>query len=99
MFCPRWVFLCKTPTAVLFAASLLLSGCADIEGACDLGLAHRDCPLFSGEQPEFPSDDVICRSYGMKIGSKDYAACRASKASIRNETKTAIDTEWWKNGL
>ncbi len=96
---PYWVALCKTPTAALFGASLLLGGCEQIEGACDLGLAHHDCPLFAGETPEFPSDDVICRSYGMKEGSKDYAICRASKASVRGETKATINTEWWKNPL
>jgi len=91
-------FLVK-PITVVIAGNLLLSACADIPDACGFGFSHGDCPLFPGETAQFPSDDVICRSYGLSAGSASYERCRIAKASVRAETKAKIDTDWWKNGL
>jgi len=89
----------QTPVAILIAGNLLLSACSNIPDACGLGFSHGDCPLFPGETAQFPSDDALCRSYGLRYGSKDYDRCRIAKGSVRAETKARIDTEWWKNPL
>jgi hypothetical protein len=94
-----WVIFTRKPITVLLAGTLLVSGCADFPGRCGLGISHEDCAQAPGEANQFPTDDAICRSYGFKFGEPDYARCRAAKASLRDETKTAIDKQWWQNPL
>jgi len=94
-----WVIFTRKPIAGLLAGTLLLSGCADFPGRCGLGISHEDCVPAPGAANRFPADDAICRSYGLKAGTPDYAKCRDAKAAVRDETKSAIDTEWWQNPL
>lgn len=84
-------------TAALFALLLLLAGCADVPGRCDLGLAHEDCPPYGYAHP-FPADDTICRSYGLRRGTPDYEHCRTVKSAAQRHTRDAINAQW-RSGL
>jgi len=94
-----WVIFTRKPIIALLAGTLSVSGCADFPGRCDLGLSHEDCAPAPEEANQFPGDDAICRSYGLKFGTPDYTRCRAAKASLRDETKSAIDMQWRQNPL
>jgi hypothetical protein len=94
-----WEIFTRKPITALLAGMLLLSGCADFPGRCSLGISHEDCAPSPSLANQFPTDDAICRSYGLKFGTPDYARCRAAKASVRDETKDTINTEWWRNPL
>jgi hypothetical protein len=96
---PLWAIFARKPILALTAACLLLSGCANFPGGCGIGIAHEDCAPVGSAANQFPSDDAICRSYGFVPGGRDYARCRAAKASVQGETKALINAEWWKNPL
>jgi hypothetical protein len=77
------------------AAALLLEGCAEFPGRCELGVAHEDCAPTAASYQQFPGDDVTCRSYGLKPGTYDYLKCRTFKANVDTQTKTAINAQWY----
>ena len=84
--------------AALLALLLALGGCADVPGRCGLGLAHEDCPPYGYLHP-FPADDTICRSYGLRPGTADYAQCRIVKSTAQRRTRDTINAEWWRSPL
>ncbi len=82
--------------AVVFLLVFLLGGCADVPGRCGLGLAHEDCAPYGYAHP-FPADDTICRSYGLRRGTADYAHCRTVKDAAQQRTRDTINAEWLRN--
>ena len=79
------------------ALALLLAGCGARD--CAYGIAHRDCVAEGNTRVAFPQDDVICRSYGLTPGTRDYATCRASKQHERQLTRAESDYGFLRNPI
>ena len=83
--------------APLLAATLLLGGCGVRD--CALDINHEDCPLRRSPQAYYPQDDVVCRSYGLAPGTRDYATCRGDKQHVRTLTNRETDYGFLPNPL
>lgn len=70
--------------------ALALAACNDPRD-CALTIAHRDCYPEGSTLALFPQDDAICRSYGLRPGTRDYATCRDTKRHERQLTERASD--------
>jgi hypothetical protein len=75
-------------------AALLLEGCAEFPGRCELGIAHEDCTPEPASYQRFPGDDATCRSYGLRPGTDDYSKCRTVKAEVDAQAKANINAQW-----
>lgn len=79
----------------LIAATL--GGCDPRD--CYLGIAHQDCYAEGSALAQFPQDDSVCRGYGLKPGTRDYAICRRSKRHVRALTDRETDFGVLQNSL
>ena len=88
----------RVPRAVpLLLTMLSLAGCGARD--CALDIAHRDCGQTGAVLASFPQDDAICRGYGLKAETHDYAVCRRAKARERHLTSRETDYSVLQNPL
>jgi hypothetical protein len=71
----------------------VLSGCANHPLDCSLGISHQDClPGTSGYQAianRQDNADALCQSYGLRLGTVEYAQCRQNIDAQQSARETA----------
>ena len=77
----------------MILSAIYLSGCANHPVDCALGFYHSDClPGTAGydDPNKFANvDDQQCQSYGLKLGTAEYADCRM-KLQAQHQGKEPI---------
>jgi hypothetical protein len=79
--------------AVVLLLALGLAGCGLAD--CAFDLAYHACAA----PPRVPEDDAICRAYGLKPGTPDYARCRHAKAHERKLTQDETSDGFLRNPI
>lgn len=87
----------KLKIAALPLLALPLAGCDPRD--CLTGIAHDDCYAPGSAYAQFPQDDAICRDYGLRPGTHDYAVCRVKKGHERLLTDRETDYGVLRNPL
>jgi hypothetical protein len=74
---------------LVWTLGLTLAGCANQPLDCAIGFHHSDCkPGTRGydDPTKFAVvDDRTCQSYGLKVGTADYAQCRIKLNTAREK--------------